>query len=235
MNNIRENKMSQDRIWWEDIVDGMSEALFVSAYADMIDQYCEENGCSYNDLPENVPYAGAGEDWMNNHPPISDEAKEESYKLARDYESQNKKSLDALLEDAVEAEGMSPDDIDSDYASYFGHYLGMMALGHGVSWFDDHKKFPLVKPNIEFYLSPEDFGLGTEELDMKEFASHLLEFHSGQDDPVYAIGSSLFAGNFDVLNNTELVNDAIYNLELLKDDEYEDELDSLIDMLKSYL
>lgn len=165
MKNIREEQEMQDRRWWDTIVDAMAKALFVSAYAGMIDRYCEDNDCSYNDLPNNVPYAGAGEDWMDNHPPVSDEAKEEAYNIARQYESLNKKSIDALLEEAAEADGIWVEDIDSDYASEFGHYLGMMALGLGVSWFDDHEKFPLQEPNAEFHLWPEDFGLNADEDD----------------------------------------------------------------------
>jgi hypothetical protein len=32
----------------------------------------------------------------------------------------------------------------------FGVALAFMALGHGVSWFDDHAKFPLKMPHLEF-------------------------------------------------------------------------------------
>lgn len=32
----------------------------------------------------------------------------------------------------------------------FGVALAFMALGHGVSWFDDHEKFPLKMPHMEF-------------------------------------------------------------------------------------
>jgi hypothetical protein len=41
---------------------------------------------------------------------------------------------------------------DDKYASDFGHYLAMQAMGHGVSWFDDHAKFDLKVPHVEFYL-----------------------------------------------------------------------------------
>lgn len=38
----------------------------------------------------------------------------------------------------------------------FGYYLAMMALGEGVSWFDDHKTFPLIKPSFECHLDGDD-------------------------------------------------------------------------------
>jgi hypothetical protein len=40
-------------------------------------------------------------------------------------------------------------------ARTFGHYIAMEALGHGVSWFDDHERFPLMVPMIEFELKQE--------------------------------------------------------------------------------
>lgn len=41
---------------------------------------------------------------------------------------------------------------NGEYAREFGHYLAMQALGHGVSWFDDHARFDLTVPHSEFYL-----------------------------------------------------------------------------------
>lgn len=46
----------------------------------------------------------------------------------------------------------------------FGHYLAMTGLGEGVSWFDDHKKFPLETPlgfeiTLERYPDKAEFEL----------------------------------------------------------------------------
>jgi len=50
------------------------------------------------------------------------------------------------LEEAAEA-------LKTDrYISDLGHCLAMQALGHGVSWFDDHAKFDIGIPHFEFYL-----------------------------------------------------------------------------------
>ena len=67
-----------------------------------------------------------------------------------DFKSVTQASTGAVLWQASEADKGAP--IDSDYAGEFGHDLAMQAMGHGVSWFDDHHKFPLKVPHTEFYL-----------------------------------------------------------------------------------
>lgn len=42
--------------------------------------------------------------------------------------------------------------ICKQYRERFGVCLAYMAMGHGVSWFDDHAKFALVRVHIEFHL-----------------------------------------------------------------------------------
>lgn len=56
-----------------------------------------------------------------------------------------------LMVSAIEAdhENKGRDLEPSDIAEDFGHYLVMMALGEGVSWFDDHAEFELKHPYIE--------------------------------------------------------------------------------------
>jgi hypothetical protein len=50
------------------------------------------------------------------------------------------------------------------YMDRFGHYLVMQAVGHGVSWFDDHAEFQIVVGNHEqpdisdFFDSVEAWG-----------------------------------------------------------------------------
>lgn len=52
----------------------------------------------------------------------------------------------ASLDDMVEALKMD------GYSRDFGHYLAMMGMGTGVSWFDDHAKFEISVPHVEAYL-----------------------------------------------------------------------------------
>ena len=76
-------------------------------------------------------------------------------------------NLPSLLYAAAKADGIDTEKTHSEdetqfwelpvnrfynYAEEFGHYLAMQGLGHGVSWFDDHARFPLVVPHTEFYL-----------------------------------------------------------------------------------
>jgi hypothetical protein len=118
----------------DDIIEAMARALFVSAWADAE----EQEGRSF----------GGGVDLMDVAPKTSAEAKQHAKKLAKQFEQKNGMSLDELLAKAAEADKDA--DIDSDYASDFGHYLAMQAMGHGVSWFDDHEKFTLNVPKTEF-------------------------------------------------------------------------------------
>lgn len=37
-------------------------------------------------------------------------------------------------------------------ANLFGHYLAMEAMGHGVSWADDHEPHGLRVPHMEFHV-----------------------------------------------------------------------------------
>ena len=120
----------------DDVVDAMARALFVSAWADAE----EESGRKF----------GGGVELMDIAPKTSPDAKRHAEKLAKQFEQKNGMSLDELLAKAAEAD--SGETINADYAGEFGHDLAMQAMGHGVSWFDDHNKFPLKVPHTEFYL-----------------------------------------------------------------------------------
>lgn len=52
----------------------------------------------------------------------------------------------SLVQKAVEADNMLMEDWSGHNSEHFGSDLAMMALGHGVSWFDDHNKFDLKLP-----------------------------------------------------------------------------------------
>lgn len=63
----------------------------------------------------------------------------------------NRLPVAALAFRAAEADGQDFEDLD---AREFGHYLAMQALGHGVSWFDDHARFALIVPSMEYTYHP---------------------------------------------------------------------------------
>lgn len=69
-------------------------------------------------------------------------------KLTKLIEELNGKSLLDLVEDAAKADGIV--DPDEGYKIRFGECLAWMSMGAGVSWFDDHKRFPLDVPYREF-------------------------------------------------------------------------------------
>ena len=122
------------------MVDAMGRALFVSAWADRQ----EERGKALH-----------GE-LMDLAPRTSTEAKRAALRLEGQFQALNVGGLTVLLYKAAKADGMDAYAdgfyVSPDYARDFGHYLAMEALGHGVSWFDDHAKFDIKFPHIEFYL-----------------------------------------------------------------------------------
>lgn len=72
------------------------------------------------------------------------------------------------------------------------------------------------------------------------FASNLMDWHGGQADPVYALASSLHAGNLDILMNEHLISDAISSLQQTMEDpgmnwNQIDDLEGIIDTLEYFL
>jgi hypothetical protein len=136
------------------VVDGMARALYVTAYADAVENH-EIAGSG----------AGAGEDWMDVAPATPDYARDHALMLAGRLAEKNGMSLVCLLYQAGKADGIDTDakPLEADapywyerresrhvnYAEAFGHYLAMQSLGHGVSWFDNHGRFDLKTPYIE--------------------------------------------------------------------------------------
>jgi len=117
--------------FYEDFAEGAARAVYVQAW---VDQQEEKGKRLRGELMDQAPatplsaYVWAGE-------------------LIGLLTALNKASIYMLGAEAAKAEGA--DDID---ANLFGHYLAMQALGHGVSWFDDHAKFPLKVPGMEYNL-----------------------------------------------------------------------------------
>jgi hypothetical protein len=68
------------------------------------------------------------------------------------YEALSGLEIHCLLAKAAKADMYGSEYIRDEYARDFGHYLAMMSLGHGVSWFDNHARFDLKVPLTEFYL-----------------------------------------------------------------------------------
>jgi hypothetical protein len=70
-------------------------------------------------------------------------------RIAGHIEQASGMGLASLFAAAVRADGGDPDAIDwqGDDAAHFGSDLAMMAMGTGVSWFDDHAEFALVVPH----------------------------------------------------------------------------------------
>jgi len=122
------------------IAAAMARAMFVSAWAD--EQ--EERGRRFPPQTELMDVA----------PRTPMAALHRAYNLIGRFESQNHMPMVSLLYAAAKADGIDPyaGDLSSNYVRDFGHYLAMEAIGHGVSWFDDHAKFKLDVPHFEYNL-----------------------------------------------------------------------------------
>lgn len=136
---------------------GAAKAFFVSAYADFV----EEGHSTDNELTKaerkarlKLPRPGAGEDWCDYAPEPPPAAFALAGELWAALEATNKANMYMLAERAEKAdtehvskcEKCKENGFD---AEEFGHYLAMQAMGHGVSWFDDHGDFEIEIPHIE--------------------------------------------------------------------------------------
>jgi len=121
------------------IVEGMARAFYATSWA----QGVEDRGGSLSGveimdvLPEPIPEAA----WRA--------ARELAALMA------GEKGLKRVLQKAAVADGDEDLIYDPDYAEELGHYLAMMAMGSGVSWFDDHGEFPIIVEAVEM-VSPDD-------------------------------------------------------------------------------
>lgn len=115
---------------------GAAAAFFVSAWGDKE----EEAGRSY-----------PGKDLMDVAPDTPDYVMKEAYRFIGALENANKRHIASIFHKAIEADVAEGKDVkNKDYPDLFGHYLAMEAMGHGVSWWDDHAKFEIVVPHVEF-------------------------------------------------------------------------------------
>ena len=133
------NTVHSDSDFRDAFIEGAARAFFVSAFADYVeDEDREDDGHEY-------PHPGPGGDWCDYAPETTPG---NAYALAGElwaglYALNGKAGPYTLANNAQAADGEEPDPEE------FGHYLAMEAMGHGVSWFDDHAKFPLEVPHIE--------------------------------------------------------------------------------------
>ena len=117
-----------------EIVDGMAVILWGSAWAD----HAEEHRCT----------STSGRHIEDIMPPIPSKAKQTASEIAKKYESLNHMSLEKIYAVALAADGGGVGDVSPER---FGGDLAWMAMGAGVSWFDDHEEFPLKEPHFENY------------------------------------------------------------------------------------
>jgi hypothetical protein len=116
------------------ILNGIAVVIWGENWA----RHAEEHGC--RDL--------SGKEILEEMPELPDEAFLVAAKILGHIEQANQKSVHVLLDEAARADGRHGRKIPYKYATEFGSDLGMMAMGTGVSWFDDHEEFPLEVPEI---------------------------------------------------------------------------------------
>jgi hypothetical protein len=134
----------------EDIIEGMSRALWVSAYADYVEGLSKQER-----IDAGTPVSLQGIDWWDDSPATPEVAEKAGLELAALYEAENDVSLDELSRRAGMAANLRMDLAGRD--ENFGYYLAMMAMGSGVSWFDHHKHFEIKQPMIETHYDGEFF------------------------------------------------------------------------------
>lgn len=137
---------------------GMARALWVTSYADWVENRLQEDE---DDEGARDRSPGPGGDWDDVTPDTPKSADQAAEDLAVLIERANNASADDapttlmdLYYRAVEADAKvakAPFVPDEAYAESFGHNLAMQALGHGVGWFDDHAKFPIRIPRFDAY------------------------------------------------------------------------------------
>lgn len=120
----RDPRTEVEREMFEGIVDG----IWLDAWA----QALEEEGKS---PPRSITRETA--------PPAPESARKLAEAFARNLEEANNTSLLRIYQRASDAEG---EDVD---AESLGFDLTMQAMGHGISWFDDHAEFNVVLPYLE--------------------------------------------------------------------------------------
>lgn len=126
-----------------EFIRGAARAMFVSEWASIE----ELHGRTY-----------PGMELMDVAPVTPQYAELEAARLLGKFESANHSHLSRILFHAAVAEidgewcGEAQSQWINENAREFGHYIAMQAMGHGVSWFDDHERFAIIVPHFEFEL-----------------------------------------------------------------------------------
>lgn len=132
-------------IFGHPVLDGMAALFWNSAWADYQDELFEQGEPHANLSGVNIYDVSDDPDERQ-----TATLKAHVTRIADEIETVNNATLDELVERAGDA-----DDEEAD-PERFGECLAYMSMGSGVSWFDDHEKFPLEVPYHEFgwvYLS----------------------------------------------------------------------------------
>jgi hypothetical protein len=127
----------------------MARTLWCDAWADWADEQHRTN--------PDVRHYPPGCELMAYLPKLPDRAFTEAWRLFGRIEEANQNFMAILCDQAWHADGhKAPPYPHEGYEGFtsagdeywrdFGHCLVMGALGHGVSWFDDHEKFELKFP-----------------------------------------------------------------------------------------
>lgn len=157
-----------------DIRDGMARALWVTAYADFADEADDE---------DQYPRARGGQDWMD----VAPETPDAAYKAADDLVALFVAKNDVpdmlhLFKTAMAVGGPAAD------PGEFGHYMAMEALGHGVSWFDDHPKFEVKFPHFECHFDGDELYWSGEGSHKNPRSNDALDI-PGVTNPAIRVGS----------------------------------------------
>jgi hypothetical protein len=132
-------ELASDESLEGEILDGMARTLFLLAYADFVEREIED-GNNVDDLPR----PGGGEDWDDYAPETPLSAREAATTAAIALCGQNGCALPELYRRAMIACGDARCQRAKEHTpEAFGSDLAMMVTGQGVSWFDDHARFPL--------------------------------------------------------------------------------------------
>jgi hypothetical protein len=118
----------------DDFLKGMATILWGLAWADHV----EEANC----------YNLSGCKIEDHMPEIPDLAWKYAEDIRRRIEDENHASLGVLFTRALWADGKDPEK-HRNLEERFGECLAYQALGHGVSWFDDHEEFPIEIPYVD--------------------------------------------------------------------------------------
>ena len=108
----------------DQIVEGIASILWGLAWGD----HAEETSCT------NL----SGCEITGIMPEIGPKAYTEAWRIVGATEQCSGSTLISILYACLRADGLDPEQCASEHAERFGNCVAYAALGHGVSWFDDH-------------------------------------------------------------------------------------------------